>query len=91
MGRFEKFLEACDGTGKKKRKRQGKMEDGMNESYMAGKGGDVGELVNVLIGWPKDIKVMVDNNNISGALQSLKVFKTKVIPDLEKALKNKGK
>lgn len=59
----------------------------LDENYMAGKGGDIDGLVNVLVGWPKDIKVMVDAKNYSGALQSLKVFKTKVIPDLEKAIK----
>jgi hypothetical protein len=38
MSRFENFLEACDGsgkmdgTGKKKRKRKGKMDDNMNEA-----------------------------------------------------------
>lgn len=32
MGRFEKFLEACDGTGKKKRKRKDKMDESINEA-----------------------------------------------------------
>lgn len=55
--------------------------------YQAGQGGEVEGLFNVLIGWPKDIEIMIKNGNIKGALQSLKVYKTKVIPDLEKALK----
>lgn len=74
---------SCDGTGKKKRKRKEKIK----ENYTAGKGGELQGLVNVLTGWPKDIETMIGYKNYKGALQSLKTFKTKVIPDVEKAVK----
>jgi len=99
MSRFLQYMdEKCDGsgagskdgTGMKKKKRKGKKDMPMEEDYTAGKGIKDKEafgLVQVLVGWPKDIQRMIGYENYDGALQSLKTFKTKVIPDLEKALK----
>jgi hypothetical protein len=94
MSRFLQYIDekSCDGTGnmdgtgKKKRKRKGK-EENIEENYTAGKGGDLQDLVNVLTGWPNDIAKMIGYENYDGALRSLKTFKTKVISDLEKAIK----
>jgi hypothetical protein len=72
-----------DKVQKKKEKSKKKVE----EDYTAGKGGDLQGLVNVLTGWPNDIAKMIGYENYDGALRSLKTFKTKVISDLEKAIK----
>lgn len=75
----EKYLGEKDHSKYKKK---------VEEDYTAGKGGNLQGLVNVLTGWPKDIEKMIGNENYKGALQNLKIFKTKVIPDLEKAVKD---
>jgi len=92
--RLEKYLDEMCGKehGEKKRKRKGKTmnnapDNGMSEAYRAGTGGEMSGLLNVLVGFPKDIKTMADNGNYKDALGTLKVLKTKVIPDLEKAIK----
>jgi hypothetical protein len=90
MSRFLQYIDECETCGcgdpdkvHKKKKKKKKVE----EDYTAGKGGELQQLVNVLVGWPKDTATMIGYKNWKGALESLKRYKTKMIPDLEKAIK----
>ena len=56
-------------------------------SYKAGSGGELSGLVNVVKGWANDLETMVSYENFDGAMKLVKNLKTKVLVDLEKALK----
>jgi len=63
----------------------------VDEVYVAGKGGkDVAQLINTVKGFSDDIYQMVEFGNHKGAMDTLKVLKTKVLSDLEKAIKKLG-
>jgi hypothetical protein len=86
--KLDRFIE-CEtcGCGDPDKVHKKKKKKKVEENYTAGKGGELQSLVNVLIGWSKDIEEMIGYENYKGALKSLKIYKTKVITDLEKAVK----
>jgi len=63
------------------------LDKALNEAPLKGETKEAFQVVSVLIGWAKDIQNMIGYGNYDGALQTLKNYKTKVIPDLEKKLK----
>lgn len=96
MSKFEKYIdEKCMGAYSSKADNKKKKKK-VDENYMAGKGfknldKNLSGLTNVLVGWPKDIAEMIGHENWKMALQSLKNLKTKVIPDIERAIKEQMK